>query len=83
VSQLVRDTTLMVNEEIQNEWVFEESLLDPDHCVCVAMKGTNTSYEFQRFEHIGDIFIHLKPFIMQETIEDWTDYEKKYSVKHF
>lgn len=36
---LVRDTELYIKAEKQN-WIFEEMLLDDDHCVAVALKGT-------------------------------------------
>lgn len=41
-SQPVRQTTMHLDEEEQDDWLFEESLLDDDHQVAVAL-GADTS----------------------------------------
>lgn len=41
---IVRNSVVSVDGEISNDWIFEESLLDDDYCVAVAMKNTSSAY---------------------------------------
>ncbi len=48
-----------MDNEAYASWCFEESLLDQDHCVCVARDGrvpmSSNADEVQQFEIIGSI----------------------------
>lgn len=39
-----RDTVCYVNGELLDDWLFEESLLDDEHCVAVAVKNPTPEY---------------------------------------
>lgn len=44
MDQILRDTVVSVNGEPLNNWIFEESLLDADHCVAVSIKNPDEHY---------------------------------------
>lgn len=44
-TDIVRDTVVSFEGARQNNWLFEESLLDNDHCVAVAVKNPSTEYD--------------------------------------
>ncbi len=82
---MVTDTVLTLNGEAQHNWAFEESLLDSDHCISVAISDTTDTVRpsgFERFELISDLYQDLRPFSLQESIDDWTDFENKISEKY-
>lgn len=41
---IVRNSVVSVNGTSLNNWLFEESLLDNDHCIAVAVKNPSTEY---------------------------------------
>ncbi|XP_055322258.1 L-aminoadipate-semialdehyde dehydrogenase-phosphopantetheinyl transferase [Sitodiplosis mosellana] len=43
-TDIVRNSVVSFEGAPQNHWVFEESLLDNDHCVAVAVKNPSTEY---------------------------------------
>lgn len=45
VSTLVSDTVLQVNGQFLSGWRFQECLLDPDHCVSVALQQVSNTEE--------------------------------------
>jgi len=52
----VYDTTLEIDNVLTNEWLFEENLLDEQHCVAVARNSSNyqniSGFRFVKFEEI-------------------------------
>lgn len=58
VGSFVTDTNLTVNGELIHDWTFEETMLDPTHCVAVAVNLNGESYkepsayEFLNFENL-------------------------------
>ena len=53
-NELITDTSLYIDGDKQN-WLFEESLLDSEHCVTVALQQNDSSdnYKSVLFEEIG------------------------------
>lgn len=43
-SQIALDTRLCVDAVNMNDWIFEESLLDEDHCVAVSVSHSDVEY---------------------------------------
>lgn len=41
---IVRNSVVSVDGTLLNNWLFEESLLDNDHCIAVAVKNPTTEY---------------------------------------
>lgn len=41
---IIRNSVVSVDDELLNNWIFEESLLDNDHCVAVAVKNPSSAY---------------------------------------
>lgn len=44
MDRVICDTTVSVNKEHANHWIFEESLLDADHSIAVAIKHPSPHY---------------------------------------
>ena len=51
-----------------NDWVFEESLLDQEHCVCTAILGTKDTNT-----DIDKLSVNYKTFEQIDTIESILD----------
>lgn len=51
-NQTVMDTKVEVNGELLDNWIFEESLIDNEHCVAVAVKNHNDSNNSHSFQLI-------------------------------
>lgn len=49
-NQTVTDTVVKVNGESLNNWIFEESKIDNEHCVAVAVKNHNDSNNSHTFQ---------------------------------
>ncbi len=90
---ITSDSQIFVDGNLSSDWQFQESLLDPDHCVCVALHSsgvnnvnvadTRSPIKFEHINNISGILIGLKPFSYQESKEDWTDFLSKYVTKAF
>jgi hypothetical protein len=93
LDKITTDSLIYIDGRIGSDWQFEESLLDTDHCVCVALHRSgdrNVNVEdmkcqmkFEHLENISEILSGLKPFSYQESKEEWTDYLAKYKNKAF
>lgn len=44
IDDVIRDSVVSVDGKQLNNWIFEESLLDIDHCVAVAIKNPSSEY---------------------------------------
>lgn len=44
IDHITRDTVVSVGRQLQRNWIFEESLLDDDHCVAVAVENPTKQY---------------------------------------
>lgn len=65
-NKIIRDTVVSIDGEPLNNWVFEESLLDDDHCVAVAVqKPMQKYYELPQ----NDLLFEMIDFerLMQDT----------------
>lgn len=51
-NRIVTDTTVKVNGELLENWNFEESLIDSEHCVAVAVENHNDSSNSHTFQLI-------------------------------
>ncbi|KAG4070389.1 hypothetical protein HA402_006531 [Bradysia odoriphaga] len=49
-NQVVTDTTVKVNGDLLENWIFEESLIDNEHCVAVALENHNDSKDSHTFQ---------------------------------
>lgn len=66
VGSPVSDTLLSVDNDPQDDWIFEESLLDDEHCVAVALHRDNrVESTAHRFELISfaDLMANAVPFL--------------------
>lgn len=52
-SHSVSDTLLQVNGQSLSGWQFQESLLDPDHCVSVALQEISKKEEVSKVEEVS------------------------------
>lgn len=54
-NKVVTDTKLCVNDTAMEDWLFEESLIDKEHCVAVALHNVSdrTNYAPLNFENIS------------------------------
>lgn len=59
------DTVVKINGELLNNWIFEESLIDSDHCVAVAVENHNDLNNSHTFELVSfeDLTRDSVPFI--------------------
>lgn len=48
--QIATDTTVKVNGNLLENWIFEESLIDNEHCVAVALENHNDSNNSHTFQ---------------------------------
>lgn len=62
---LVHDTELFIKTEKQN-WIFEEMLLDDNHCVAVALKGTPSDSILFKELNIDEIVDNCEPVIEKD-----------------
>lgn len=44
IDHITRDTSVSVDGKLQRNWIFEESLLDDEHCVAVAVENPTEQY---------------------------------------
>lgn len=77
--KLTSDTSLHI-DDVKQAWIFEESLLDPFHCVAVALEQQHHNSECS-----NNIFKDLSPFQLLENVipllpEDF-EYCKRYFAK--
>lgn len=69
-------TTLSVNGKIEEGWKFEESLLDAEHCVAVAIKDSNFSsvpFSFLKWE---DIIENYEPLLPPDSVYCYNYFKK-------
>ncbi|XP_054154902.1 L-aminoadipate-semialdehyde dehydrogenase-phosphopantetheinyl transferase-like [Oppia nitens] len=82
------DTVVRVDDQLLDNWIFEESLLDSDHCVCVAydnFKTTSntlkTNYQLFEEKSITNLLEEAVPLNNDDNdnndISLWLDFEKK------
>lgn len=69
---IVYDTKLYLKSNVE-DWIFEESLLDDDHCVSVALQTVNKCTEFRLFEEIGFQELVNEAIPLHEVDETYTD----------
>lgn len=84
---LTTDTRLSVDAKLMSEWTFEESLIDEDHCVAVAVNRTMSPMSEQeavttRFRTITtneliEGLVPLPDLCLNDLIPKWTDYCSK------
>lgn len=76
-STIARSTSVSVNGSQMNNWVFEESLLDHNHCVAVAVKNPSPKYlkmpqndllfEVLDFNTLTEHAQEIKPLLTMDT----------------
>ncbi|XP_031630943.1 L-aminoadipate-semialdehyde dehydrogenase-phosphopantetheinyl transferase [Contarinia nasturtii] len=77
-NKIVRDTVVKVGGKPLNNWLFEESLLDNEHCVGVAVKNPSPEYlelsenelifeviDFERLMHDAKPLLNIDPMYCQ------------------
>lgn len=74
INKIVTDTTLTEDCEEMNNWIFEESLIDLDHCVAVAVKNPMDSHKSHIFDMVtfDDIMRDATPVL---------DYDYEYCIE--
>lgn len=62
------DTIVHVSGALGADWRFEESLLDAEHCVCVALHGHDAAADAIPFETIGfdELMAGAKPLLAKD-----------------
>jgi 4'-phosphopantetheinyl transferase len=51
-NEIVTDTKLKLNGELLNDFYFEESLIDHEHCVAVSLQNSHVDYKSEKFQLI-------------------------------
>lgn len=57
LSGIVTSTQLEIKGKIENEWKFEEQLLDDQHCVCVALNRADNDPQPFQFLKLEDLLL--------------------------
>jgi len=92
VHSLTKDTVLFVDEVKQENWNFEETLLDSEHCVCIATKMCQ-ELESPTTENLSDkdkfslltcetLLSDMKP-LTKSSDEVWSNFCQKIDKKPF
>jgi len=92
VHSLTKDTVLFVDEVKEENWNFEETLLDSEHCVCIATKMCQ-ELESPTSENLSDkdkfslltcetILSNMKP-LTKSSEEVWSNFCQKIDKKPF
>lgn len=69
IGSVVTDTELYVNGDHLEDWSFEESLLDEDHCVAVALRGKGRGSDPVMFRYLdfSGLMNGSKPLLSADT----------------
>lgn len=77
MDNIVRNSMVSVDRKLLNNWAFEESMLDDDHCIAVAVKNPSSQYfeidqneyRFQviDFETLMQDAIKIRPLLTIDT----------------
>ena len=63
---ITNDTALYINGKLENNWQFQETLLDHSHCVSVALNYHQTSYINYTFLSFNDLVDKAKPLLTKD-----------------
>lgn len=76
LTKIATSTKLKINGQLDDDWRFEEQLLDDDHCVCVALKPANNDPEPFKLLTVEDLLLPDPPVLAE--YDQWAkDFETK------
>lgn len=89
LNDVIASTRLVLTgSETQSHWVFEESLIDADHCVAVCHetstnRSTSCAKTNQPFSEVStDELLKVQPISQSAGLVDWTNFDaKSYSAR--
>lgn len=75
---------ILAGSEKESTWIFEEHLIDPQHCVTVCREVSTTSTDKSQPFHIlsTDDILSVDPIYDAANVSDWMNFDAKaYSAR--